>query len=373
MPGVFGLGVVLFLMAAVAWVFGGFASPFTQTPPSGDLLPTAQAYIKSGELNGAVILWEEVLTQDPENATAHYQLGLISAITNPDKAITHLDQAAQLDETLNDPVGALKNTLRRAAFAEEPAYRLIQVGQSLANLDEWDLAEKVFQQATQDNPDYPEAWAYLGEAQYHTGEDGLAALEKALNLNPNAFAANTFMGLYWYRQGQPDLALVYLQTAAEIEPDNPALQEDIAAALADLGNFTAALSHLVRLTELLPMESHSWQVLARFSMDYDVQVEEVGLPAARQAVLIAPDDPLSQTLLGQAYMLTGNEHYPIRFFTRALELDRDFPDAHLFLGIYYLQYDDPENAQMHLELAKELGGDGPIGELAQDILDRYFP
>jgi tetratricopeptide (TPR) repeat protein len=143
--------------------------------------------------------------------------------------------------------------------------------------------------------------------------------------------------------------------------------------LADLGNFTAALAHLVRLTELLPMESHSWQALARFSLDYDVQVEEVGLPAARQAVLLAPDDPLSQTLLGRAYLLTGNEHYPVRFFTRALELDSNYPDAHLYLGIYYLQYGEPENARFHLEVAKELDVDGPIGKLAQDILERYFP
>jgi tetratricopeptide (TPR) repeat protein len=247
------------------------------------------------------------------------------------------------------------------------------VGQSLANVDEWGLAKEAFHRATLENPDYPEAWAYLGEAQYQTGEDGLASLERAIEFNPNAFATNAFMGLYWHRQGQPDLALVYLQTAAEIEPDNPSLQEDIAAVLVDLGNFAAALAHLVHLTELLPMESYSWQALARFSLDYDIQVEEVGLPAARQAVLIAPDDPLSQTLLGRAYMLTGNEHYPVRFFTRALEIDGDYPDAHLYLGMYYLQYGERDTAQKHLELAKELGGEGPIGGLAQDILDRYFP
>lgn len=373
MPGVFGLGAVILLMAAMAWVFGDFTTARSDRHSSDKLIPTAQAYIQSGELEEAASLWEETLIQDPDNPTAHYQLGLIIAITNPDEAITHLDQAAQLDETFSEPVKMLKNTLRRAAFAEEPAYRLIQVGQALANVDEWNLAEKAFQRATVEDTDYPEAWAFLGEAQYHIGEDGLAALEKAIETNPNAFAANAFMGLYWYRQGQSDLALVYLQTAADIDPDNPALQEDIAAVLVDMSNFSAALTHLVRLTELLPLESHSWQALACFSMDYDVQVEDVGLPAARQAVLIAPDDPLSQTLLGRAYMLTGNEHYPVRFFTRALELDQDYPDAHLYLGIFYLQYDEPENALLHLELAKELGGGGAIGELAQDILDRYFP
>jgi tetratricopeptide (TPR) repeat protein len=372
-PGVVGLAVVLLLVVGVVWVFGDFTPATPKTPSTEELLPTAQAYIQSGELDEAAGLWEAALTQNPDDPSAHYRLGLITAVTNPDEAVPHLDRAAQLDESLNDPVRELKNTLRRAAFAEEPAYRLVLVGQSLADLDAWGLAKEAFGRATQENPDYPEAWAYLGEAQYHTGGDGLAALEKSLELNPNAFAANAFMGLYQHRQGQPDLALVYLQTAADIEPDNPSLQEDIAAVLADLGNFTAALAHLVRLTEILPMESHSWQALAQFSLDYDVQVEEVGLPAARQAVLLSPDDPLSQIILGRAYMLIGNEHYPVRFFTRALELDSNYPDAHLYLGMYYLQYGERENARLHLEKARDFGGDGPIGTLAQDILERYFP
>jgi tetratricopeptide (TPR) repeat protein len=243
-PGVVGLGVGLLLMAIAAWIFGDFAPASSQTPSSDSLLPTAQAYVQSGVLDEAAGMWEDTLAQNPDDATAHYQLGLITAITDPDEAVPHLDRAAQLDESLIDPVRELKNTLRRAAFAEEPAYRLVLVGQSLADLDEWGLAKEAFARATQEDPDYPEAWAYLGEAQYHTGEDGLAALEKALELNPNAFAPNAFMGLYQHRHGQPDLALVYLQTAADIEPDNPSLQEDIAAVLADLGNFTAALAHL---------------------------------------------------------------------------------------------------------------------------------
>jgi tetratricopeptide (TPR) repeat protein len=372
-PGVFGLGIVFLFMVAVVWLFGDLAPQASQVVSTDGLLPTTQAHIQSGELEAAARLWEDTLVLDPDNAIAHYQLGLLYAITNPDEAVAHLDRVAQLDEALTESVRELKNTLRRAAFAEEPAYRFVLVGQTLANLEEWELALVAFDRAVQENPDYPEAWAYLGEAQYHTGGDGLEALEKAIELNPNAFAANAFMGRYWHRQGEPELALVYLQTAASIEPDNPSLQEDIAAVLADVGNFTAALAHLVRVTERLPMESHAWQTLARFSLDYDVQVEEVGLHAARQAVLLSPDDPLSQTLLGRAYLLMGNEHYPVRFFTRALEIDNEYPDAHLYLGMYYLQYGDRDNARFHLERARDLGEDGPIGDLARDILDRYFP
>jgi tetratricopeptide (TPR) repeat protein len=372
-PGVVGLGIVLLLVVAFAGLFGDLTPDVSQIPSTDDTLLTAQALIQSSQLEEAAQIWKDTLAEATDNPQAHYQLGLIYAIIAPDEAGGHLDQAVGLDESLRDAATKLKNTLRRAAFAEDPAYRLVQVGQTLANLNEWDLAKEAFQRASEENPDYPEAWAYLGEAQYHTGEDGLEALEKAIALNPNSLAANAFLGLYWHRESSPELALVYLQTAAQLDPDNPAIQEDIASVLADLGNFTAAMAHLVRVTELLPMESRSWQTLARFSLNYEAQVEEIGLPAARQAVLFGEDDPAAYTLLGRAHMLLGNEYYPVRFFSQALEIDNTYPDAHFYLGTYYLEHGETKDARFHLESAQDLGGDGPIGELAQQVLERYFP
>jgi Tfp pilus assembly protein PilF len=346
---------------------------FSQTLPTKNLPSTIEALIQAGALEEAAEFWENTLAIDPNDPIGHYQLGLIYAITSPDDAVDHLDQAAALDQSLSDSVNKLKNTLRKGAFDEDPAYQLVIVGQTLADFGEWYLAKEAFLRGTQENPNYPEAWAYLGEAQYQTGEDSLEALDKAIDLNPYSFAANAFLGLYWQRSSRPELALVYLQTAASLDSDNPAVQEDIASVLADLGNFNAAMTHLTRITELLPMESRSWQVLARFSVDYDIQVEDVGLPAARQAVLLDGDDPAAQTLLGRAYMLLGNDHYPKRFFTQALEIDEAYPDAHLYLGIFYLEHGEPENAKIHLETALQLDGDGAIGRLAQQILERYFP
>lgn len=364
---------IFLVTIAIILMFVGLIIGFSPTPAPKDLTATIQALIQSGALEDAVGLWENVLREYPNNTNAHYQLGLIYAIINPKEAVEYLDEAVVSDQSLSDNVTKLKNTLRRASFGEDPAYGLVLVGQTLAEFGEWTLAKEAFLRGTHENPGYPEAWAYLGEAQYQTGEDGLEALEKAIDLNPYSFAANAFMGLYWHRDSHPELALVYLQAAANLDPDNPAVQEDIANTLADLGNFNAAMAHLVRITELLPMESSSWQTLARFSLDYDVQVEEIGLPAARQAVLLGEDDPIAITLLGRAHMLLGDDVYPVRFFAQALEIDQTYPDAHLYLGIFYLEHGDSENAKTHLQTALQLDGDGPIGRLAKQVLERYFP
>jgi len=372
-PGLVLLFLVLLVVIIVSLLSGGFISPTDELSPQNDLAVTAQAYRQEEALEEAAGIWLEVLAQDPEDAYAHYQLGLLLVVSDPEKAVVHLDKAADLDSQWSDPAYELKTTLRLAAFAEEPAYRDIQIGQTLAAIGEWDLAKAAFLRSTQENPGYPEAWAYLGEAQQQTGEDGLAALERAIAINPDSYAANVFMALYWRRQARPEMALVYLHTAAQLDPDNPSLQTDIGNTLAEMGNLPDALKHIIRVTQLQPQESSAWQTLARFSVDYDFQIEEIGIHAARQAVILAKDDPAALTLLGRAHMLLGNEYYIERFLFQALQLDDSYPDAHLYLGMFYLDKGDIEKARLHLQTAVQLAGEGPIGQQAQHILDQFFP
>jgi Tfp pilus assembly protein PilF len=72
-------------------------------------------------------------------------------------------------------------------------------------------------------------------------------------------------------------------------------------------------------------------------------------------------------------MLLGNEYYIERFLIQALQLDDSYPDAHLYLGMYYLDQGNIEKARLHLQTAVQLAGEGPIGQQAQHILNQFFP
>jgi tetratricopeptide (TPR) repeat protein len=148
---------------------------------------------------------------------------------------------------------------------------------------------------------------------------------------------------------------------------------EIAYVYSEMGDFTGALDLLIEITELDPEESSVWQSVARFSVEFEIEVEDVGLPAARQAVILAEDDPAALTLLGRAYMVLGDGFYPEDYFLQAISLDDSYPDAYLYLGLVYLGRGEMGKAKVEIEIALALGQGTLIGQTAQRVLDRYFP
>lgn len=372
-PGLVLLFIVLLGVSGVSILLGDF-TPISVAPVStANPEPTAQAYRVEGEFEKAAEEWEQAIALNPDDAQAHYQFGLILAVIDPEEAPTHLNRAAELDDSLTRSVYDLTNTLRLASFADEPAFEHILIGQTLADLGEWDLAHALFLRSTKEQPNYAEAWAYLGEAQYHMGEDGYPALAKAIVLDPDSLAANLFMALYWRRGENPEVAMAYLTNAANLDPDNRAIMVEIAYVYSEMGDFTGALDLLVEIAETYPEESSAWQSVARFSVEFKIEVEDVGLSAARQAVVLATEDPAALTLLGRAYMVLGDEFYPEDYFLQAISIDDTYPDARLYLGLVYLGQGKMDKAQVQIETALELGEGTLIGVTAQRILDKYFP
>ena len=246
----------------------------------------------SGELASEEAFWRDALAAEPDNPEANYRLGLILAITAPDAAGQYFEAAITNNPALAAQIDRIIDALRIGKLSENPAYRLTLLGQALGALQEWELATSALERATQQDPNYAEAWAYLGEAQQQTGEDGFQALNTALTLDADSYAANLLMALYWRRNDSPAEALELLLTAAEQDPNNLSLQEDIANTYAESGQVETGLTILQTAAEASPEQSLVWQMLARLSLNYDIQLEEVGLLAARQAVLLDGEDPI---------------------------------------------------------------------------------
>jgi tetratricopeptide (TPR) repeat protein len=349
--------------------------PLTSTPPS--LQETAQVLVESGKLEQAAELWQDILEEDPANAEAHYRLGLLWSIINPEQAAEQLEQAASLDSTLADQGRRIRDTLRQVSFIEDPAYQLTVVGQALSSLEEWPLAQTALERAVKIDPAYAEAWAYLGEVRQQNGrDDGLEALQTAIKLNPESYAANLLMSIYWKRNHQPNRALPFLQTAKILDPSNPTLMEDLADTLVQAGMVEPGFDTIEALVTQEPDQPENWLMLARLSIENGLQVEQVGLPAARQAVLLDPENAAATTLLGRAYLLTEDPILAERFFLKAIQQDPQMAAPHLYLAIIYLNQENPQPAKPHLQDAlslAEAAGNQAIAEQAKDFLQRYFP
>jgi tetratricopeptide (TPR) repeat protein len=307
------------------------------------------------------------------DAAAHYRLAILSSVNEPERALGQFLLAASLGEQYDSAVETMRTALNLAALETDESRRLVVIGRGLGLVNEWALAEEAFRQAVAADGENAEAWAWLGEAGQQLGRDGRAELDKALSLGSANPIVHSLRGLYWARQGQPKQALAEYRAAAKRDPGNPLWQVSMAEAYAGLGDLPPALEAYLRAVELAPGDANYWRLLAVFCVRYGVQVEETGLPAARQAATLAPDDPQALETLGWTVLALGRADEARYHLARALALAPDFALAHLHFGMAALQSGDRTAAYQHLLRARDLDPGGAVGEQAGVLLARYFP
>jgi tetratricopeptide (TPR) repeat protein len=353
---------------------------------TANVLKIAQGYLALGDYPAAIGFWQFLADGQPQNAQTRYQLGLLLATQDPEAALPVLEAAASLDQKLEGPVSSLRRAVLSARFAENPAYTLLVTGRALATLDRWRLAAEAFHQATQKRPDYAEAWAYWGEALQHPDgaadaassslpakSDGLAELQKAVTLDPKSLAAQTFLSLYWIRQGRYDQALETLHRALDLAPDNPVLVAELAAVLASSGDLEKAYQAYQQAAVLAPYDPLYLRLQVDFSLQYDYHVEEIALPVARQLVIQDPHDPTNLDLMARVLIRQGDLVNAERFLRRILDANPDFATAHLHLGLLFLLQGDQAAALQELDRTISLAPGSPEAQKAQQLLEHPSP
>ena len=323
--------------------------------PTGAEILLARAYLRLGDASNAskaILDWAERESQKP---LAVYYLGLYQALSNPEGAITTLQKAAGMSPEFENAYRQIQTAINLGQLQDNPAYQALVLGRAYGSLGEWELAQYAFVTAVQTDPLYAEAHAWLGEAQHQLGEDGSAELKQALALNPDSVLAQAMNALALQRQGDAQGALEFLEKIAAQEPDNPEWLIALGQSRAIAGDLENALVEFQRAVALQPNNVATWQALADFSLSYQYAVESDGIPAANKAVLLAPDDPHSLDLVGQAALLKGKPGEAEGYFTQAIAQDPRYAPAHLHLALVYLQYEDYSAAISELEKAAALG------------------
>jgi tetratricopeptide (TPR) repeat protein len=212
------------------------------------------------------------------------------------------------------------------------------------------------------------AHAYHGLALDQQGLDGLAELEAAVRLDPRSAAVQSLLGLHWQLQGQPQKAIPYLEVAVELEPENGAFRASLAAARAEAGDVQAAIAEYRQAAESEPADPVFWRLLAAFSIAQEFELSDTGLPAARNAVVLDPEDPAALDLAGYAHFLLGDLVTAERLTVRSLELDPTSASARLHYGLLLSAAGRTREALTQLSAAASLGGTSPAGQYAQRAL-----
>jgi tetratricopeptide (TPR) repeat protein len=315
-------------------------------------------------------LWLEA---DPNSPAALFHLGLLSLQDDLNQGLDLLMEASALEGIYSQAVEELRTAVNIALLSDDVSYQLVVTGRSLGNLGYWSLAVEHFQKAALLNPDYAEAWAFWGEAQQQLGMDGLPQLEQALKIDPKSTAALALMGYYWQRKGKSEDALVYYQKLIELEPDEPTWKVEIGILKAQLGDINTGLAYLQDAAESNPKDALYWRQLAGYCVDYNVEVREIGLPAARQALLLEESDSANLDSMGMVLMALDDLISAERYLYQAIVRDGLYAPAHFHLGQLYLQKGKKDLAYQELNTVVDLlPEDSEMRKKAEALLKLYW-
>ncbi len=248
----------------------------------------AALYQDRGEWDSARQAWEGILRAQPQDSTAHFQLGVLLAPHDMRRAYDHLAFAT------DDPAwGTAARTLQATIIAvqqDEPAYQSAQIGFVLVALEQWYQAESAFDIAVTLEPDYAEAWAYLGLARARQGKNALPAFEQALVLAPDEPLIVYLYGLMWRASGDYDRSLALLVEAQSLTPENPAFAAEVGVAYQLVGDLPTAERWLRQAVLMAPGEPEFMNLLAHFYADELYELEESALAELESVAASRPDD-----------------------------------------------------------------------------------
>ena len=250
--------------------------------PIEQALQTALEHHQGGRLVEAEMLYRQILTQSPDQASVLHLLGILAGqVGRTIESIDLIGRAIAVDPGVAAYHGNLAESYRRSgqweraiaslrrAIALEPAAAEThnQLGIALNALGRNAEALAAFGRAIQLRPEFAEAHNNLGSALRHEGRRGeaiaayrravelkpdyaeafrnlggvlndeerfdeaVAAYRRALALAPEGAEAHSKLGSYLANRGRIDDALACFRSAAEREPDRPSLGSDVLYAL----------------------------------------------------------------------------------------------------------------------------------------------
>ena len=169
-------------------------------------------------------------------------------------------------------------------------------------------------------------------------EEGVALLERAVEIAPSFTEAWNELGTIAYKAGDYARAEECFRSALEHEP----------LAYAPLVNLGGALLSQQRYDEAL-----SFNMMARS---------------------MRPEDALANSQLGMNYFYKGLMYKAREYLLRAKEADRGhFSYPQLFLAEVYAKQGDTEEARQELEEMLELHPDAPVAMIVRSALDQLEP
>jgi tetratricopeptide (TPR) repeat protein len=218
------------------------------------------------------------------------------------------------------------------------------VGFALAQAELWPYAELAFQHATNVNPDYAEAQAYVGLARDRQGKDGDAWVARALTLDQQSDTVRFIQGLHLRQKQDFAGSLEAFVLAVALNPQNPAYYAELGTAYRLADDMDNAERWLQVAVDVSNRDPRFQQLLALFYADEEYQLNDGGLALLESLTQAMPDDLDVQAGFGWALYQAGDPQGALAQLDGILERVPDHARSLYYKATIWLETDHLDRA-----------------------------
>ncbi len=314
----------------------------------------AHEHLASYDLDDALPIFEVLAKTTSLNAETEEAYAYAKAALAPVNSLPLLHALAQRADTTPPLAIDLILAIEGSANEPSPTYPLAQVGQTFARHGRWKFAISSLERLLEIDPDIHEARAYLGLSKDQTGQNGLDDLLAAVDALPDQSLPYVFLALHWLNAGEYEQARDALTVAAQLDPLNPAIAAQLGEVYIGLGDLAAARAAYRQAADLDPKNPAFWLLLATFSNQYEVDIQTLALPAARNAVALSTRETTPLAELAYTHFLLGNRILAEHLLWRAVALDPHNAQTQYYLGLLLDNQGNQNGAWAAMQLASSL-------------------
>ena len=265
---------------------------------------TIRSHFQTSYWRNSEALWRHTIDVTSRNYIADNNLaGTLEERGQLNEAIAYYKEALEIKPDVAQVQSNLGNALLREGQVEEAIGHL--------------------ERALQIDPAYPEAYNHMGSALMRKGQAGEAIgyYQKAVQLNSSYADAYNNLGVAFLRNGQVGEAIAHYKKAVAINPESAEMQYNLGNALARKGEWADAIA-----------------------------CYQAALTTERDAVKAAK----VRNNLGAALEKLGKSDEALEQFSKALQINADYPEAHSNLARMLAQRGRRDDAVAHLREALRL-------------------
>ncbi len=338
-----------------------------------------------GEVNQAVQTLQLVVSNNPENAVAHYQLGnAFSQRSEFEAAGKEWQEAARLKPTMAEAQRALAGlALQRNDMPglEQAASQIVRLQPgspdgyavrsfSFTKRGQFPAAEQDARKAIEVGPQSPSG--YLGMGNLSTAEGKLSEAESwyKQSLSRDANSAEALNGLVnvYLAMKQPDKAIAATNAQIALSPKNTAFYDLLGTVMVTRKDYSGAQTALTKAVELNKNNADAYSKLCR--AQFASGALDQAIATCNAAIIDNPKEPALYLLLGSLYEAKHDLDRAKSAYDRALQIKRDDPVASNNLA--YVLLETGGNSDLALQLAQTARRGLPESSTVADTLGWAF-